>query len=207
MAGKAEQSTPVDTGPVYDALRAAGVDEEKSRKATHAIQNLAGWNLRESLTSFQKNAETRQIRQDTKLESLGTEFNAKLEGLQTGFNSKIENFRTEFNAKIESLRTEFNSKIESLRTEFNAKLESLRGDFENLSREVRLLRWMLIVFFALWTFLLAAAALGWFGPRVVVLEAQSAATETVQQSATPAAPPPAAVAESPDTQPPESLVE
>lgn len=49
MAGKAEQSTPVDTRPVYEALRAAGVDEEKSQKATHAIQNLAGWNLRESL--------------------------------------------------------------------------------------------------------------------------------------------------------------
>lgn len=163
MAGKAEQSTPVDTGPVYEALRAAGVDEEKSRRATHAIQNLAGWNLRESLTGFQKNAETRQIGQDTKLESL--------------------------------------------RTEFNAKIESLRGDFKDLSREVRLLQWMLIVFFALWTFLLAAAVLGWFGPRVVVLEAQSAATETVQQSATPAAPPPAAVAESPDTQPPEALVE
>lgn len=163
MAGKAEQSTPVDTRPVYEALRAAGVDEEKSQKATHAIQNLAGWNLRESLASFQKNVETRQIGQDTKLESL--------------------------------------------RTEFNAKIESLRGDFKDLSREVRLLRWMLIVFFALWTFLLAAAALGWCGPRVVVLEAQPAATETVQQSATPAAPPPAAVAESPGAQPPEGLVE
>ena len=61
MASKAEQSTPVDTGPVYEALRVAGVDEEKSQKATDAIQDLAGWNLRESLTSFQKNVETRQI--------------------------------------------------------------------------------------------------------------------------------------------------
>ena len=156
MKGKAEQSTPVDTKPVFKAFRAAKVDEETAYEATYAIQNLAGWNLREALAAFRRYVETRLTEQDAKFES----------------------FRTEVNAR-----------------------------FESLEREIRFLKWLILLFFALWTFWLAASELGWIGSRVIIREIQTVASESVQPPAAPEAAPPPAVTESSGTQPQEELVE
>ena len=171
MKGKAEQSTPVDTKPVFEAFRAVGVDEDKAYKATHAIQNLAGWNLRESLAGFRTYVETRLTALDAKIDA------------------KIESFRTEVNATIEGLRTDVNTRMASL------------------EREVRFLRWLILVFFALWTFWLAASELGWIGSRVIVREIQTVASESVQPPAAPEAAPAPAVTESSGAQPQEEAVE
>ena len=167
MKGKAEQSTPVDTKPVFKAFRAAKVDEETAYEATYAIQNLAGWNLREALAAFRRYVE----------------------------------------AKLTALDAKIDAKIESLRTEVNADINGLRAEVRSLAREVRFLRWLILVFFALWTFWLAASELGWIGSRVTVRETQSVASESVQQPAAPEAAPPPAVTESSGTQPQEELVE
>ena len=159
MKGKAEQSTPVDTKPVFKAFRAAKVDEETAYEATYAIQNLAGWNLREALAAFRKYVEAKLTAQD---------------------------------AKIDTVR---------------AEVSVLRGEVSALAREVRFLRWLILVFFALWTFWLAASELGWIGSRVTVRETQSVASESVQPPAAPEAAPPPAVPESSGTQPQEELVE
>ena len=163
MKGKAEQSTPVDTKPVFKAFRAAKVDEETAYEATYAIQNLAGWNLREALAAFRRYVEAKLTGQD--------------------------------------------AKIDGLRAEMNADIKDLRAEVRSLAREVRFLRWLILVFFALWTFWLAASELGWIGSRVTVRETQSVASESVQQPAAPEAAPPPAVTESSGTQPQEELVE
>ena len=167
MKGKAEQSTPVDTKPVFKAFRAAKVDEETAYEATYAIQNLAGWNLREALAAFRRYVE----------------------------------------AKLTALDAKIDAKIESLRTEVNADINGLRAEVRSLAREVRFLRWLILVFFALWTFWLAASELGWIGSRVTVRETQSVASESVQPPAASEAAPPPAVTESSGTQPQEELVE
>ena len=163
MKGKAEQSTPVDTKPVFKAFRAAKVDEETAYEATYAIQNLAGWNLREALAAFRRYVEAKLTGQD--------------------------------------------AKIDGLRAEMNADIKDLRAEVRSLAREVRFLRWLILVFFALWTFWLAASELGWIGSRVIVRETQSVASESVQPPAAPEAAPPPAVPESSGTQPQEELVE
>ena len=152
MKGKAEQSTPVDTKPVFKAFRAAKVDEETAYEATYAIQNLAGWNLREALAAFRRYVEAKLTGQD-------------------------------------------------------AKIDIVRAEVSALAREVRFLRWLILVFFALWTFWLAASELGWIGSRVTVRETQSVASESVQPPAASEAAPPPAVTESSGTQPQEELVE
>ena len=169
MKGKAEQSTPVDTKPVFKAFRAANVDEETAYEATYAIQNLAGWNLREALAAFRRFVE------------------AKL----TGQDAKIDTVRGE----VSVVRGEV-SVVRGEVSVVGAKVSAL-------AREVRFLRWLILVFFALWTFWLAASELGWIGSRVIVREIQTVASESVQP---PAAPPPA-VTESSGTQPQEELVE
>ena len=178
MKGKAEQSTPVDTKPVFKAFRAAKVDEGTAYEATYAIQNLAGWNPREALAAFRRYVE------------------AKL----TALDAKID-------AKIESLRTEVNATIDGLRAEMNADIKDLRAEVRSLAREVRFLRWLILVFFALWTFWLAASELGWIGSRVTLRETQSVASESVQPPAASEAAPPPAVTESSGAQPQEEAVE
>ena len=152
MKGKAEQSTPVDTKPVFKAFRAANVDEETAYEATYAIQNLAGWNLREALAAFRRFVEAKLTGQD-------------------------------------------------------AKIDIVRAEISALAREVRFLRWLILVFFALWTFWLAASELGWIGSRVIVREIQTVASESVQPPAAPEAAPPPAVTESSGAQPQEEAVE
>lgn len=163
MKGKAEQSTPVDTKPVFKAFRAAKVDEETAYEATYAIQNLAGWNLREALAAFRRYVEAKLTGQD--------------------------------------------AKIDGLRAEMNADIKDLRAEVRSLAREVRFLRWLILVFFALWTFWLAASELGWIGSRVTVRETQSVASESVQPPAASEAAAPPAVTESSGAQPQEEAVE
>ena len=174
MEGRPEQSTPADAKPVFEAFRAAGVDEETAYDATYAIQDLGGWAAREALAGFQDDVEAGQCD----------------EGL-----------------KFESLWTDFAASFDSFHTEFIAKIESLRTDTKSLAREVRHLRWVLILFLVLWTFWLVAATLGWVGPRVIVREIQFVSSESVQVPAAPEASPPPAVTESSRTQPEEELVE
>ena len=166
MKGKAEQSTPVDTKPVFKAFRAANVDEETAYEATYAIQNLAGWNLREALAAFRRFVEAKLTGQD---------------------------------AKIDTVRGEV-SVVRGEVSVVGAKVSAL-------AREVRFLRWLILVFFALWTFWLAASELGWIGSRVIVREIQTVASESVQPPAAPEAAPPPAVTESSGTQLQEELVE
>ena len=177
MEGRAEQSTPADAKPVFEAFRAAGVDEETAYDATYAIQDLGGWAAREALAGFQDDVEAGQCVQDAKFESLWTD---------------------EF-ANFDSFHTEF--------TDLIANIEGLRTDIKSLAREVRHLRWVLILFLVLWTFWLVAATLGWVGPRVIVREIQFVSSESVQVPAAPEAAPPPAVTESSGTQPEEELVE
>lgn len=174
MEGRAEQSTPADAKPVFEAFRAAGVDEETAYDATYAIQDLGGWAAREALAGFQDDVEAAQSVQD---------------------------------AKFESLWTDHFASFDSFHTEFIAEIESLRTDIKSLAREVRHLRWMLILFLVLWTFWLVAATLGWVGPRVIVREIQFVTSESVQPLAAPEAAPPPAVTGSSRTQPGEEFVE
>ena len=167
MKGEAEQSTPADAKTVFEAFRAAGVDEEMAYDATYAIQDLGGWAAREALAGFQNDVETGQSVQDAEIESLWTDVFAN-----------FDRFHTEFIAR-----------------------------FERLEREVRQIKWILILFFVLWTFWLIAATFGWVGPRVIVREIQFVTSESVRPPAAPEASPPPAVTESSRTQPEEELVE
>ena len=167
MEGRAEQSTPADAKPVFEAFRAAGVDEETAYEATYAIQDLGAWAAREPLAGFQNDVEAEQSVLDAKFESLWTDVFAN-------FNS----FHAEFIARL-----------------------------ERLEREVRFIKWMLILFFVLWTFWLIASTFGWVGPRVIVREIQFVSSESVQPPAAPEAAPPPAVTEPSGTQPEEELVE
>ena len=177
MEGRPEQSTPTDAKTVFEAFRAAGVDEETANDATYAIQDLGGWAAREALAGFQNDVETGQSVQDAEIESLWTD---------------------DF-AKFDSFHTEF--------TKLIANIEGLRTDIKSLAREVRHLRWVLILFLVLWTFWLVAATFGWVGPRLIVREIQFVASESVQPPAAPEAAPPPAVTESSRTQPEEELAE
>ena len=103
-------------------------------------------------------------------------------------------------AKFESLWTDVFANFNSFHTEFIARLE-------RLEREVRFIKWMLILFFVLWTFWLIASTFGWVGPRVIVREIQFVSSESVQPPAAPEAAPPPAVTEPSGTQPEEELVE
>ena len=174
MKGKAEQSTPADAKTVFEAFRAAGVDEETANDATYAIQDLGGWAAREALAGFRNDAEAGQSVQD---------------------------------AKFETHWTDAFASFDRFHTEFIADIEGLRSDIKSLTREVRHLRWMLILFLVLSTFWLVAAALGWVGPRVIVREIQFVSSESVQPPAAPEAAPPPAVTEPSGTQPVEELVE
>ena len=89
---------------VYDALRSAGADEEKARRAAEAVADARSANL------------------DSQ-----TELRSDIQKLDSGLRQEMQSLEATLRSEMQSLRAELRSEMQALRSEMNVMKGMLGG--------------------------------------------------------------------------------
>jgi chromosome segregation ATPase len=100
---------------VYDALRSAGAEDDRARRAAEAVAEWKG-------------------------ESQG--LRTEVSDLRTVLSNAINDSRTELRAEISDLRTELRAEISDLRTELRSEVHKIQLELERVRGELSVLKWM-----------------------------------------------------------------
>ena len=111
---------------VYDALRSAGADDDRARRAAEALAEWKG--------------ESQELRAN--IAEMRSEVSSGLSEMRSEASSGLSEMRSDVSSGLSEVRAGLRSEIGGLRTELQSELHKVQLELEKVRGELSVIKWM-----------------------------------------------------------------